>query len=1753
VWKAKSSGRQRAASKVRPVRARLFVEQLEVRNLFSAGQWAAYFSGLAPADNLNDQTHIGQNLLHYAGLQDQNVAVVGALDLSGSFIVQTPANVTQETLTSELQAVPGFIFVQDYTPDNSGGGGEGDDNNGINGDFIDGDGYNATFGGPFDYQTYLLEEQQGIIQTPAGPVTQPPGTNDVLTNNNLGSNGASGFTHSETTTISFGNTVLVGYNDSGENNVASNKFTGWSRSTDGGATFTDGGPLPTNPNGDVGDPVLARDNTTGRVYYATLQFSGSGLDVFHSDDGGATWSAPAQGAPGKNGFQDKEWIAVDNFSGPGQGNVYLANRDFGSGNGIYFYRSTNQGATFGPNGGTAIATAGATQGAFVTVTPDHAVEVYWFDGAFIRMRKSTDQGLTFGATVNVVSNLVGGVNGDLGLTGIRQGTATAAGFRSNEFPHAAVNPVNGNIYVTYANRGAGADKADIFLKQSTDGGATWSAAVKVNDDTTTTDQWQPTLAVTPDGSTLGIFYYSRQEDPANNLFKYYGRIATISGSTLTFTPSFAVSDTASLPEFGRDALVNSIYMGDYNTAYGAPGAFYVSWSDNRFNLPNGAPRKEPDVFFNKITLGLQVVSTDPVVGSLVVGTAPTVFTVNVTDPVDPASLHADALKVNGIAASSDSYTPGTTTITFTFAASPVTSPGLQTMHIDAGAFTRASDGNPVGQFDGTFRYAAVQLQVASTNPPVGATFTIPPSGTITYDVNFNMAVDPASVHTNSLSLSGIPGAFVSAVTVLAGNTTARFTLAGVTTEATLTASIAAAAITDTYGNPIAAFSGTYNVDIPVQAFPTHLGGTTPSGSLVYSRSTSDSVNGPADGESYTLNVNAGQTITVLVTPTNPALQPMVQVTDPSGALLGSATASAAGKKALLETVAAQAAGTYTITITGAGGTTGSFTVQVTLNAALDTGVNDGASNNTLATAQDINPSFVTLQTALAQATRGAVLGQTLDATFDYYSFTLSAGDTTTLALKGQVASTINVDLLDSGGNVLASGVGGATNLDEVISNFAVAAAGTYYARVTGGSNIPYNLVVDRNAAFDTEPNATFAQAQDLTGTQGALGATGGGSGGTARVGYYTDFNAFDTAPAAPITLAGYTPVQITDISTLNFNTFDILMLDESSNGGPSSALVAELPAIQNWVQGGGILITHDRFVNASVGTNPFLLGAPGAVAHRDFSFGANLNVIPPGGTLVTNGPFGTIDDASLSGGSYSNHGWVDAPTLPAGATDILSAGASADRVSALAYGLGSGLVYYASIPLDYYLDQSGTGQPGANFRTIYTPNALTFVNSFRAPPEDWYQVTLTGDQTALKLETRVPSAGPGEFVNNLQPHLQLYDSSDTLLQEGTILPDGRNESLLATGLTAGSTYYVHVTARSNTLGEYFLGVTPLRTPAITVTVDDTDPGFSTVLPDWSTVSDSNAYGGSYQTHAGVPGDTDFAQWQYNLNAVAGNQYDIFASWVAGPLNATNATYTIYEDGTAIATITLDQTRSPNTGLVGGTLVQRLYTYTPTTTGVHVITLQLSDDANGNVVADAVFDPPVTPGVPAAPPAQAVPLGHAVALTPTPTPAPAVRDVTALPAALSAPPMALNLSAASAVSPVSAAVQAVTPINLGVAGAPAALPLASVEPVLANLSAGMVVTPAAVPFSIDPPLTDRAAPERVLAALAAEPQMAEETPAPTPDWAVVPLAPLVPLDASVDDDVFSTLGARLAQGPCLETFAWPNEDAGPESPAGAGDD
>ena len=186
------------------------------------------------------------------------------------------------------------------------------------------------------------------------------------------------------------------------------------------------------------------------------------------------------------------------------------------------------------------------------------------------------------------------------------------------------------------------------------------------------------------------------------------------------------------------------------------------------------------------------------------------FIINLSDPVDPATVQATDFTVNGTAANSFVLSNGNATITFHFNSSPVTTPGPQTMHIAAGAFNRASDNQPNFAFDCTFCFDIAQLQVTTTNPPVGGTFSPPAPGDYQYDVNFNTAVDPASVTTSDLTLTGNAGGSVTGVQLVNGNMTARFTV-HFNFGGSVTASIGAGSITAHTCNGNAAFSGNYTV------------------------------------------------------------------------------------------------------------------------------------------------------------------------------------------------------------------------------------------------------------------------------------------------------------------------------------------------------------------------------------------------------------------------------------------------------------------------------------------------------------------------------------------------------------------------------------------------------------------------------------------------------------------------------------------------------------------------------------------------------------------------------------------------------------------------------------------------------------------------------------------------------------------------------------------------------------------------------
>jgi hypothetical protein len=376
--------------------------------------------------------------------------------------------------------------------------------------------------------------------------------------------------------------------------------------------------------------------------------------------------------------------------------------------------------------------------------------------------------------------------------------------------------INNFVHLVYAQQGTGSDPSDVYYIRSTDGGVTFSAPLKLNTDGGTRPQWQPNLSVGPNGTLFATWYDARDStnsdcaygNPASPCYRMYSRKSDDNGAT--WLPDDTLSDVVSPLPAQPDPNIFYAYAGDYDYGSAILTKHVTSWTDGRVAINNilGTPTSQQDAFTDRELVGFHVSTTDPACGSFVSGTAPTVFTVNLSDPADPTTVQPTDFTVNGTAANTAQLSNGNQTITFTFNNTPVVNQGPQTMHIDAGAINRASDGQGIFEFNCMFRYGTTQLQVTTTNPPVGGTFTGP--GSLPYDVNFNMPVDPTSVQDYDLTLSGVPGT-VTGHSVSPDNMTVTWTINFPSVySGTLTAGIAARAIADQFGNPNAAFSGAYN-------------------------------------------------------------------------------------------------------------------------------------------------------------------------------------------------------------------------------------------------------------------------------------------------------------------------------------------------------------------------------------------------------------------------------------------------------------------------------------------------------------------------------------------------------------------------------------------------------------------------------------------------------------------------------------------------------------------------------------------------------------------------------------------------------------------------------------------------------------------------------------------------------------------------------------------------------------------------------
>ena len=364
-------------------------------------------------------------------------------------------------------------------------------------------------------------------------------------------------------------------------------------------------------------------------------------------------------------------------------------------------------------------------------------------------------------------------------------------------------------------------------------------------------------------------------------------------------------------------------------------------------------------------VGFQVESSEPGAGDTLGGPLSD-FTIHFSSPFDPVTIDPSDLSVAGLPATSMTLIDSDT-VMFHFAGSPMTAQGPYTMTMAQGAVARWSDGLPLAAWNSSFWYDEVPLEVAATFPTEGSVVALPWS---TLQIVLNEPVDGSSVGLDDLIVSH--GQVTGAKQVDA--TTIEYTLSGLTTyeQPNFTFELPHRALSDLYGNPSSAYTGSLTLDIDTAPFPTPLASVAPAGGLIYQGEAVGSVGWAGDVDTFTFDLDAGQTVT-LVADADALLHPQIELIDPSGSFIGVATASAAGMDAVLQTVAASAAGTYVARITGASGTSGRYSVQLLLNSAVSLEVHDGADNGSMATAQDLAASYVSLADGLVR--RGAVIDQ----------------------------------------------------------------------------------------------------------------------------------------------------------------------------------------------------------------------------------------------------------------------------------------------------------------------------------------------------------------------------------------------------------------------------------------------------------------------------------------------------------------------------------------------------------------------------------------------------------------------------------------------------------------------------------------------------------------------------------------------------------------------------------------------------------
>ncbi|MEK6677381.1 MAG: sialidase family protein [Planctomycetota bacterium] len=286
-------------------------------------------------------------------------------------------------------------------------------------------------------------------------------------------------------------------------------------SQDGGLSWTFPGVL--QPGEFASDPVLDSDSM-GRMYYYSLQPDrGPGqwaCYMYRSLDGGVTFENGRYAFGG-----DKAWFNIDKTDGSSDGNLYIVwSPNAGCCSPFLFTRSFDAGLTYSSP---SLVTANPFAG---TITTDKNGSVYIVGGANefgnLQLARSISARnplvpptFEFSRQVHIGGfTAIGGVNPQGLLGQMWVATDNSEG------------PESGNIYVCGSVSSLdGSDPIDVKFTRSIDGGANFTAPVRINDDPVGNGAWQwfGTMSVAPNGRIDVVWNDTRNDATAFSSELYY--------------------------------------------------------------------------------------------------------------------------------------------------------------------------------------------------------------------------------------------------------------------------------------------------------------------------------------------------------------------------------------------------------------------------------------------------------------------------------------------------------------------------------------------------------------------------------------------------------------------------------------------------------------------------------------------------------------------------------------------------------------------------------------------------------------------------------------------------------------------------------------------------------------------------------------------------------------------------------------------------------------------------------------------------------------------------------------------------------------------------------------------------------------------------------------------------------------------------------------------------------------------------------